>query len=330
MSTNTTKMQGRFTSTGADKFIPLRAGVTWMQTYNVTAAASPTDLDCGQAYWQFGMPARNGILYILTEDTPDTMFMSYSTTSGFTYIDTSSQAAGTINTTITAISNAAIPVVTNSGTNGLTAGNIVRIFNVAGAQQVGGMEFSVGYNTLSTTTFSLDYMAQVVAGTTGSWMKVDFDPIYYPRRRFITKISQASQAVVTLSVTHGYQVGQVIRMVVPAEYGMTQMNGIQATIVAVDTTTTSGNTITLDVDSSAFTAFAFPLSAAVPFTPAEVVPMGENTPVALDKGVDISSDATRNTAQIGMLLNGGASSPAGASGDVIYWTAGTSFSVDNQ
>lgn len=331
MSTNTTILQGRFTSTGSSVLIPLRSGVDWMNVYNITQMNAASGGAKFQWYWQFGMAANSGIgySYLTSPDTGTVPY--YYTSAGFTLIDTSAAVPGTINATITAVSTASIPVATNSGVNGLVAGDVVRLFNIAGAQQLGGIDFTVGYNTLSNTTFSLDYMAQLgAAGTTGSWMKIAFNPIYYPRRRYITKITRASQAVVTLSVTHGYQVGQLVRMVVPAAYGMQQMNGLQATIVAVNTTTTSGNTITLDIDSSGFTAFAFPASAAAPFSPAEVVPMGEDTAYALSQNVNILSDATINTAEVGLLLEGGASGPAGSASDVIYWTAGQSFSVDNQ
>ena len=330
MSTNTIIMQGRFTGTGSAVFIPLRSGVTWMNVYNTTQISAASNGVEYQWYWQQGMPAQSGIGYAFVGAT-GTYPEYFNGTAGFTLINTSLAIPGSINATVTAVSTASIPVVTNSGTNGLSAGDVVRLFNIAGAQQLGGIDFTVGYNTLSSTTFSLDYMAQLsVAGTTGSWMKIAFDPIYYPRRRFITKISRASQAVVTLSVTHGYKVGQLVRMVVPAAYGMQQMNGLQATIVAINTNTSSGNTITLDIDSSSFTAFAFPASSATPFSPAEVVPMGEDTAYALSQGVDILSDATVNQAEIGMLLSGGATGPAGQASDVIYWTAGTAFDVDNQ
>lgn len=321
--------QGNFTSTGNSLLIPLRAGITWMHVYNITnLEADQTVAADIEFYWQFGFPDTYGITYYKSNAASAANLAKYSTFAGFQLVDTSASVAGTINATATAVSSASIPVVTNTGTNGLVAGDMVRMFNVAGAQQLGGIDFTVGYNTLTSTTFSLDYMSQIVAGTTGSWMKVAYDPIFYPRRRTITKITRATQAVVTLSVTHGYKVGQLVRMIVPAEYGMTQMNGLQATIVAVNTTTTSGNTITLDIDSSSFTAFAFPLTAAYPFSPAEVVPMGEDTAEANLQGVNSLSDATVNTAQLGMVLKGGAS--AGLLDDVLYWTAGTAFSVDNQ
>ncbi len=324
MSDNTIIQQGYFTSTGASKTIQLRSGIDWMRIINYTVAgASQTTGLAVDWYWQLGMGS-TGIVTYKTDATNASNLVQVSASGTFTYIDTSVDFYGVIQATVTAISTAAIPVVTNSGTNGLVAGSVVRLLNVAGAPQLGGMDFTVGNNTLSSTTFSLDYMSQLsVAGTTASFMPINFDPIYYPRRRYITKITKAAQAVVTLSVTHGYQVGQLIRMSVPAAYGMVEMNNLQATIVSVNTTAASGNTITLDVNSSSFNSFVFPLAAAVAFTPAQVIPVGEDTAEALSQSANILSDATVNQSYIGMKLSSG---PSGSSGDVMYWTAGKSFS----
>lgn len=328
---NTIIQQGRFTSDGTTKTLQIRSDLDWMMVYNTTiGAASQTTAVGVKYYWQRGFPAGAKWTTFKSNAANAANLEQYLTSNGFTLVDSSVQTPGVLNATITAVSNAAIPVVTNTGTNGLAAGDVVRIINVASAQQLGGYDFTVGYNTLSTTTFSLDYMAQIVAGTTGSWRKINFNPLYYPRRRFITKITQAAQAVITMSVTHGYTVGQLVRFVVPAAFGMVEMNGLQGTIVAINTTTTSGNTITVDIDSSAFTAFAFPLSAAVPFSPALVVPVGEDSAEALSADVNTLDDATINTGYIGITLTGGANNPGGASNDVLYWVAGKSFSVDNQ
>lgn len=327
---NTIIQQGRFTATGSAVTLQIRSDVDWMAVYNITVgAASQTTAVGVKYYWQRGFPSAAKWTTFKSNAANAANLEQYITSAGFTLVDSSVQTPGVLNATITAISNASIPVVSNSGTNGLSAGDVVRLINVAGGQQLGGFDFTVGYNTLTSGTFSLDYMSQIVAATTGSWRKISFDPLFYPRRRFITKISQAAQAVVTLSVTHGYKVGQEVRMVVPAAYGMVEMDGILATIVAINTTTTSGNTITINVDSSAFTAFAWPLTAAVPFTAAETVPVGEDTGFALSAGVDILTDATLNTGYIGMILTGGINNPGGAASDVLYWVAGKSFSVDN-
>lgn len=328
---NTIIQQGRFTSAGASVNIDIRSDVDWMLVYNITQAAAAQTTAVGvKYYWQRGFPAGAKWTTFKSNAAAAANLEQYLTSSGFTLLDTSVQTPGLLQATITAVSSATIPVVSNSGTNGLVAGDVVRLINVVGGQQLGGFDFTVGYNTLTTGTFSLDYMSTIAAATTGSFRKINFNPIFYPRRRTITKITQAAQAVVTLSVTHQYAVGQEIRMVVPAIYGMVEMNGLQATIVAIDTTTTTGNTITINVDSTAFTAFVFPLTAQVPFTPAEVVPMGEDTSEALLLGQDILSDSTENLAILGMHLTGGVNNPAGAAADVIYWVAGKSFSVDNE
>lgn len=323
-------LQGRFTSDGTAKLIQLRSSVDWMKVYNYTiAAASQTTAVGVEYYWQRGFADGYGWEYKKSNAANAANLSTIITTGGFTFIDSSLNPNGPANATVTAVSNAAIPVVSNSGTNGLVAGDVVRMIDVAGAQQLGGFDFTVGHNTLTSGTFSLDYMSQIVAGTTGTWRKVKFDPIYYPRHRTITKITKATSAVVTMSVTHGYKVGQAVRFVVPAEYGMVEMNGLLGNITAIDTTVTTGNTITVDIDSSAFTTFAFPLTADVPFTPAMVVPVGMDSALAIADSVDLLSDATKNEGYLAMSLAAGANSPAGANNDVIYWVAGKSFSVDN-
>jgi hypothetical protein len=295
-----------------------------MKIYNYTVAGANQTTAIGvEYYWQRGMAAGTGIEYKKSSAANAANLTQALTTGGFTLLDTSTSPVQSLNSTITAISNASIPVVSNSGTNGLSAGDVVRLINVVGGQQLGGFDFTVGNSTLTTGTFSLDYMSQIVAATTGSWRRIAFDPQFYPARRAITKITQASNAVVTMSVTHGYTVGQAIRFIVPAAYGMTQINGLVGNIIA---TSLVNNTITVDIDSSAFSAFAFPLTAAVPFTSALAVPIGEAATGAVANSLD---DATNNISFIGMQLAAGLNSPAGSASDVIYWVAGKSFSVTN-
>ena len=327
---NTIIQQGYFVSDGSSITIPLRSDVDWMTVYNITQAAASQTTAVGVKYfWQRGYGAGAKWTTLKSNAANAANLEQYVSSNGFTLIDTSVQTPGVLLDTITDVSTAAIPVVSNSGTNGLVAGNVVRLFNITGAQQLGGYDFTVGNNTLTPGTFSLDYMKQLlVLGTTGFWRKISFNPIYYPRRRSITKITAAANAVVTLSVTHQFEAGQKVRLIVPPAFGMVEMNNLQATILSVDETVTTGNSITLDIDSSAFTAFVFPPTAAVPFSPAEVVPMGEDTSYALAAGVDILSDATDNESNIGIRLTGGVNCPGGANMDELFWVAGKSFSAN--
>jgi len=332
---NTIVQQGSFTSAGVSVTLVLRSDIDWLMVYNATVAAANQGAAVGfKNYWQRGFPAAAKWVTYKTNAANAANLEQYDVTGGFTLIDTSLQTTGRLNgsagnAAITAISNAAIPVVSNANINGLVAGDVVRILNTTGAQQLGGMDFTVGHNILTDGTFSLDYMATIVAGTVGSWRHISFNPIFYPRRRFITKITAAAQAVVTMSVTHGYSIGQSVRFHVPPGYGMVEMHGLLGTIVSINTTLTTGNKITVDIDSTAFTAFAFPLTADVPFTPAEVVPVGMDTAEAIAEGVDILSDATVNRAFMGIRLAGGVDNPAGEDDDVLYWVAGKSFSIAN-
>jgi hypothetical protein len=321
MADNTIIQQGRFTGTGNAVDLVLRSDIDWLRVYNTTVLAAGGAATGVEFQWLRGFPAAAQILYTkLAAD--DSITATYATTGGFTLIDTSDQTPAALNTTVSAVSTAATPLVSATSTAGLSNGDIVRMINVAGAQQLGGMDFTIG-NLVANTQFELSYMAQLGgAGTTGSFRRIPYDPIYYPRRRFISTITQAASAVVELTVTHGYTVGQEVRFLVPAAYGMTEMNNLTGTITAVAT-----NTVTVDIDSSAFTAFAFPATAAVPFTPAVMVPVGE---AAEESYVNLLDDATTNTGYIGIQLAAGTTSPAGALNDVIYWVAGKSFSVTNE
>lgn len=315
--------QGRFTSTGEAVELQVRSDIDWIEVINETQWATTNATGRGvQFNWQRGLTAAHAF-EITKADNTNVMQAEKVTSGGFTLLDTSSSPLETLNATVTAISNAAVPVVSNSGTNGLVAGDIVRIINVTDAQQLGGFDFTVGNSTLTTGTFSLDYMSQIVAGTTGSWRRIAFEPQFYPRRRFATVITQAASAVVTLSVTHGFTAGQAVRFIVPSAYGMTEMNNLIGNITAVST---ANNTITVDIDSSAFTAFAWPLTAGVPFSPALVIPVGET---ANDTYANNLDDSTDNQGFIGMTLGAGIDGPAGSTSDVIYWRAGKSFSVSN-
>ena len=322
--------QGTFTSTGSNVMIDLTSGVDWMKVYNITQAANNSQ---GSAlavefYWQNGFAANSQYVYIKQSADTDINLIQYQTAGGFNLVDTSVTTPGPLISTITAISNASIPVVTNTGTNGLVPGSVVRLINIAGGTQYSGTEFTVGYNTLSSTTFSLDYAPQIVAATTGSFRVISNSPYWIPNSYTIASITQAAQAVITTTVTQYFTVGQAVRINVPAAMGMVEMNGLLGNIVAVNEATTGSgaNSITVDINSTAFTAFAWPLTGSTTFTPATIVPVGENTALALANGQNILADSTSNNSSVGMVLTGGAGFPGGAEDDVLFWVAGKSFS----
>jgi len=330
--------QGSFTSDGTAKILEVRSDVDWIWVKNETVSYAAGANTGAEFYWRRGMTNGRGTIYTKTTTTNALQVGQIAANSGFYLVDSSVNTPGA-SLSLSGITSGTPPVVNTANTSTLNNGDIVRIFSTVGALQLGGLDFTIG-SISAGSSFKLAYMATIVSANpgAGTFRRIPYDPIYYPRRRYITKISQAAQAIVTLSVTHGFTVGQVVRMIVPtvnaSTFGMTELDGIEATIVAVGAADADGitNTITIDVDTLGFTAFAFPLTAsgAGGFTPAQVVPIGENTAQALSSGVSTLGDATVNQAVIGIQLQAGTTSPAGASNDVISWVAGKSFSVNNE
>ena len=151
---------------------------------------------------------------------------------------------------------------------------------------------------------------------------VEVYSMFKPSNRNISDISVAASAVVTTLVDHGYAVGQAVSFRVDATSGMTQIDGIVGNITAV-----TASTFTTDINSSGFTAFKFPLPADSPFTAPSVVVVGDQHGGTVDQ---LAVGKIDNQAYIGVVLQPGATKPAGSNGDVIKWRAGRSFSVDNE
>lgn len=321
--------QGSFTqgATAANVTLQIRSDIDWIKVYNLTAITQTTADLGAEYYFQRGMTNGTGIVKtkLGTVANDPLTVGALAANTGFFLVDSSVQTV-TSPVAITAISTANPPVVSTGTTTGLAAGDVVRFSTVAGAPQFAGIDFTID-TVVASTSFRLPYASQLaVAGTTGFWRKVNFSPLYYPRRRFISTVTAGSTTVVKMTVTHGYTVGQLVRFIVPEAYGMVELNNLTGAITAIST---ANNTITVNIDSSGFTAFAFPAAAAVPFSPALVVPVGEDTATALSNDTNILDDATINEGYIGVTLVAGDTSPAGYANSTSYWIAGKSFSVSN-
>lgn len=328
-------LQGTFTSDGLNRIIPLRSGVDWMEVIDATqAVAQPGggNLAANRFYWQRGMAAGTGLAISKTGASDALQQVAMVAGTGFTFVDMSTGTPGAP-IAVTAGTNATQPVYSTANTGALVAGAIVRLVGSAHTN-VAGMDFSVD-TVVANTSFrlanALATAPGVVAGAAGFWRYIAPDVttynMFYPSKRTIVNITAANPAVVTTSVDHALTTGQRVRINVPAVCGMIEMNGLEGTVTNIN-----ASTFSINIDSSAFTAFNFPLPAIVPFTPAEVIPVGQ-TPNLL---VNLTAGAMTNISEFGygMLLGGGlaavgaaAQGPAGINGDVMYWRAGKSFNL---
>lgn len=240
--------------------------------------------------------------------TPNVLAESVILTNGFTFFnDSADQTPGpAIVNAAGGITNAAPPVVTSATL--YPVGSTIRLSNTTAALQLAGMDYTVTVSGAGTMTLGHVATAPGSAATANTLRLVNANSRFYPRSRYITGITAAAQAVIALSVTHGFTVGQKVRISVPQGWGMTQLNGTLATIVAIGTAfggAGTTNTITVDVDTSAMTAFAYPTSATaatgVGFP--QVAPVGED---AVQPYANLLDDATRNISSTGVIIGSGA------------------------
>lgn len=318
--TSTIIQSGSFTSDGTAERLDIRSDVDWIEVWNFTQAGAQQTPGRGvKFYWQRGMD--DGSAFMVTKlDAVDTTGLETVSTGGFILLNTSVQTPGPLNTTGTAITNASPAVVSASSTSGLVGGDVVRMINCVNMQQISGVEFTIS-NVVSNTSFTLPYLSAggfASPGTTNSFRRIPFDPQFSPRLRTITGITLGTTTSIQMSVDHGYLVGEVVRFQVPSEFGTTEINGLTGEVLSVNLTI---NTITVDINSSSFSAFAFPASGDVPFDFANVIPVGTNSQQVIGQ--------TDNVSLIGMELGAGADGPAGSTSDVIFWKAGKSSVVTN-
>lgn len=313
-------VQGSFTADGNAKFLSIPSDVDFIEVDNLTIATTPSTGTGYRFTWQRGMAAGSAIQYTATTTTGATQVVPI-TAGGFTLFSTQSPPGLSAQLSGSAISSATPPLVSSSGTGSLANGNTVEMYSCTGAAEFNGYRFTVS-NVTPNTSFNLAYAPTIVAGTTCKYRIFSNNPLYYPRNLLVSSVSQATQAVVIFTETHGLRSGQELVFKVPSQFGMTQLDGLRGTIVAINTTT---NSVTVNIDTTSFTAFAFPLTAVAagaPYTPAQAIPFGDgldvNTPLITSPTL---SGATYNTGTLGIQLGSGANGPAGQTGNVIYWRA---------
>lgn len=359
--------QGSFIapSTIINKVIQIPSNADWLKVINYTQmgiAGTASTYNGFEYYWQRGFPAGAATVKFYASNGTTVISGDRIASGGFTLYDPSGQSLGALPlvgnpVATTASTNATRPVVSTASTAGLSVGSVVRLSSTA-QTDVNGVDFVVG-TIVANTSFTLLTASNPLAtapgaiGGAGFYRIINYSDLYYPRRRFVVNITQATNAQVSTSVAHGLTPGQIVRFNIPAVSGMIQLNPVpgnnylQATVVSV----VDDYNFTINIDTTTFTAFTWPTIAQQPSSFPQFTPVGEDTAVSLSTiaaqvpsvgGVQIYNtqtgilaDATVNTGFLGMILGTGAAGvantgltitgPAGsAASDVVYWVAGKS------
>lgn len=256
--------------------IPMTDKPDYIVVKNLTNWGDTTAITALESEWFSSM---NQGAYIGKSQTVTTNALATTagTAGGFTFIDQTNPPTFA-KVAITAI-NGTTGVVSTASTAGLAVGDIVRLINVTGALQLSTIGFQITAITTN-TNITLGMLATAVSagmvvanGTAGFYQKVS-SGFMYPSQKSVLYITQATQAKVYFGSPNNYTPGELVDFQIPVSYGMTQMSFLTGTPVAgatsnppgaarvlVVTNTATESSITLNYDTSGFTAFTFPVSA---------------------------------------------------------------------
>lgn len=322
---------GSFTqgATAVGQKILLPSSCDYFETFNVTqmAATNPNTVIKGQWFGpKFGAgasPAGQGFKVVkTTADLTD----DFAAGNGFTYVTSSPVVEAQSANAITSITQADPAVVTQ--TNTYSEGDILQFYGTTGMLQISGMNFQISNVSGSDyELIGLDASAFAAAATAGYTRRISKYLAVEPQFMYVTAISKATQAVVRTSVDPSlyYVVGMKIHFSIPYSFGMYEMNQLTGTIVDIDAATYE---VTVDIDSSAFTTFAFPASSASPTAQlfATFAPAGAATKrdpnTFVETGYDFQFQPFRTGQFVPfMYLAAGAQAAAGAANDTVNWIA---------
>lgn len=85
--------------------------------------------------------------------------------------------------------------------------------------------------------------------------------------RRIESISNSYPMIVTTSVDHKYVAGMNVRFFIPERFGMTELNGIEAQVLAL-----TSNQLAIDIDSINFSVFSYPNDLPFAYVQPSVIP----------------------------------------------------------
>lgn len=259
------------------------------------------------------------------------MIATFTSSDGIRTYDTTNPPtfAALAATAITGSAGTFVVSMANTGT--IQVGDYVRLYATTGELQIAGYSFQVTAVT-SNVSITLGYMASsgiTFAADATAGQVVKYIPNrMYPRWNYIANITQATQAVVYFTQRNDFTPGEIVSFRVSSDFGMDEINNREVRVLSV-TNSATVSSITIDLDTSGFTAFAFPTSAvaAAGVSPAVCVPSasgvvpdsGSATTPQQPPGTNLR-DAfdNRNTR---LIHFGGTLFATGTTGDVWMWQA---------
>ncbi len=366
--------KGKFTSTGGAQVvnIPFKPDFVEILNYtvaNTAIAGTANQNNVPQAWWDSNMGQGFAIQEVYVGGTPSVLQYDTVAVNGISTFSAGQLLQFGPTLTVTDISKAAAALVTTSAPHGLTSGDVVILEGLyqsatTGMPQIDGIPFTV--TVISPTTFTVPWNTNqsnytIISGAatgTPRAKKVLFPYLYFPGVAFISSITLGTTTTVDTTDAHNFVVGQEVAFRIPQQWGTVELNSLPNTLVPGSpvygyvVAVTDYNTVVVNIDSSAMTAFNSNQTVAnVPglsyaqivavgdvntggvqisagsalYPPPQYMPIGTTTFNTIN-GPAIRGAYVNNTAQ-GFVVGVGAGTVAtssvlvGDAGDVIYWRA---------
>ena len=359
--------KGKFTSTGLAQVINLPFQPDSVELWNFTAAGTPAQNGVPYAYWDANMG--QGFATAQYFNATPVLSTGNVTSNGITTFAAGQMLQFGPTLTVSTLTKASPAVVTTGSNHGLASGDVV-IFEglfettTTGMPQINGIPFTV--TVTGATTFTIpwntnqsNYTAISGASTgTPRVKKVLYPYLYFPGTTFISAITTGTTTTIDTTSAHNMVVGQEVAFRIPQQWGTVQLNTLPNTLIPGSPVygyviaVTDYNTVVVNFDSSAYTAFnsnqtvasvpglSYPQIVAVGdvntggvqisagsalYPPPYTMPIG-TTRVNTINGPAIQGAFVNNTSQgfiigSGSLTGLGSTSLVGAASDVVYWRA---------
>lgn len=266
-------------ATAAAINVPMTDKPDWVIVKNLTNWGDTTAITSVESEW-FSSMAQGSYISMDQTVTTNALASNTGTSGGFTFVDQTNPPTYS-KVAITTGVNGSTFVVTTTNTTGINVGDSVRLINMTAGQELSGILYQVTAVSAG-TSFTLGYAATAATAkgstygnaTAGFYQKV-YPGFMYPGLRQVLWITQATQAKVYFARPNDFTPGELVDFQIPAPYGMTQLSNLTgnatsltssnkpgAARVLVVTNTASESSITLDYDTTGFSAFTYPTSAA--------------------------------------------------------------------
>lgn len=326
--------EGQFTSTGVAEFIELPFLPNSFEMWNITAFGTPTQNEIVRAFgWRTATAGTASVEYFNATPVLTTTNLA---SGGFSFIQAGTYQYGPT-LTITGITQANPAVVTTSAPHGLATGDAVLIYGTTGMLQIAGEVYTATVTGATTFTIPVNSSGFAAAATAGFAKQLLYPDLYVPYRCVITGITTGATTVLTLGLNHGFVIGQEVYIQIPrvsaTAWGTFQLdtetfNTANVVPQQAYVTAVTANTITVNVNSTGFGAFAYPTSAqaALGMTFPAVYGIGDQNfgptgPGPFTPPITIPGAFTVNTRQGVLIGLGNGTQLMHQTNDVVRWRA---------